>query len=95
MDNEPSTPKDKIRESGFGARQAKRQQQELKRMRFEDPRTLETLRQQQEVSAMYRNDPQQLARRAVVNSKIAMMHNDNSYWALEAFLDLWNNEELF
>jgi tRNA A37 N6-isopentenylltransferase MiaA len=94
MDEEPVTPKDKIRASGFGAHQAKRQQQELRRMWLEDPYYHERLRRDREVRDMASNDPQRLARASELKNKWAMMWEDNSFWRLEAVLELWECEEL-
>ena len=93
MDEEPVTPKDKIRASGFGTLQAKRQLQELKRMRFEDPYYHERFRRDREVGDVAKNDPQRLVRMSELKNKWAMMDNDKSFWALEAWLELWNTEE--
>jgi hypothetical protein len=95
MDQEPATPKTQIRVSGFGVRQTKRQQQELKRMRGEDPYYHECLRKDRERQDMSKNDPQRLAQISELKNKQAMLFEDKSYWAIEAWLDLWNNEELF
>jgi len=94
MDEEPVTPKDKIRASGFGTHQAKRQQQELKRMRFEDPYYHERLRRDREVCDMAKNDPQRLARESELKNKWAMMWEDKNFWALEAWLELYGSGEL-